>query len=345
MKTIEEIQRQRPERNKSSFLKKIIKLSVVVILLTILVMQNKIDLSAFSFTSQSFFYIALALVLLLIQMFLCIVRFFYLIKGAGFECGFYASISYSMVGQFFSIFAIGNLGGDLVKGYMLGQHLPSKLEAFVIVTFDRLIGLAGLLIITMLASMAMFYKGDILMGGGVGQVLIGIAILCAFFFMMSLCFLWRADTVPAALLQSRPFTGKALLIDIIQAVLYYKGKWKVLSLSLFLSIASQLFTAAAVWCCALALLGLDAPTFSKTLFASTAGFLANLAPLPAGGIGAGELAFAGAINLLQNQSVHAAISWANIFLLFRFVLIACSFWGLFFYLSDFGKKPNKRGRR
>ncbi len=84
---------------------------------------------------------------------LCTLRWSLLIKAQGFPVPMARLGALYLVGHFFNTFLPGATGGDLVKAYYAARESPErKTEAVTTVFIDRMIGLLGLIVLTVLVT-------------------------------------------------------------------------------------------------------------------------------------------------------------------------------------------------
>jgi uncharacterized protein (TIRG00374 family) len=70
------------------------------------------------------------------------------------------------VGLFFNLFLLGAVGGDLVKAYYVSHHSPkTRAESIITVLVDRIIGLLGLVWLSMVAMLVCLVSGYRIEGG------------------------------------------------------------------------------------------------------------------------------------------------------------------------------------
>jgi uncharacterized protein (TIRG00374 family) len=80
---------------------------------------------------------------------LCTLRWKLLLDARGLHLSMLKTLQLYFVGHFFNAFLFGATGGDVVKAWFVTREIPGhKTEAVSTVALDRLIGLAGLVILT-----------------------------------------------------------------------------------------------------------------------------------------------------------------------------------------------------
>ncbi len=82
-------------------------------------------------------------------MLLCTLRWKLLLDARGLHLPMLKTLQLYFVGHFFNAFLFGSTGGDVVKAWFVTREVPGqKTEAVSTVALDRLIGLAGLVMLT-----------------------------------------------------------------------------------------------------------------------------------------------------------------------------------------------------
>lgn len=106
-------------------------------------------------------YIIFAIILQLISTSLAAYRWSLIMKALHFDQTFSFYLASYFKGAFFNQALPGSIGGDAVRGLELGSMGYSKKEAFFGIFIDRIVGLAGLLVLNLGANLV---SGDILPG-------------------------------------------------------------------------------------------------------------------------------------------------------------------------------------
>ncbi len=192
------------------------------------------DISASAIASQIReirpFYLILALLGFKACILISTWRWQLLMKSHNIDVCFSHAMGLNYLGMFFNNFMLSITGGDVIKAYYVSKLEHAKrAESATIVFFDRIIGLAGLVLLGGAA---------VLLGSGRQEVLGSLFIvLIAFAFFLLAGFL--AFNKKAA-----RFAGKIVVFEklrrplkrIYEAVYYYKSDKKVLVIALLLSI-------------------------------------------------------------------------------------------------------------
>ena len=98
----------------------------------------------------------LVAVILLTIATLCIaLRWFVLVRALGLAPSLKEIVSLTMVGNFFTTFMPGAIGGDVIKAWYIAGHEPKrKARAISTIVVDRLVGLS---VFALYASLALFF--------------------------------------------------------------------------------------------------------------------------------------------------------------------------------------------
>jgi len=223
-----------------------------------------------------------------------------------------------------SVVLPGMVGGELVR-VALGRSFPKARihELALSVVADRLVGLAGLLLVGMTASLA-FWTGldsDGAAAAHVKMLMLGIMA----FFVLAIGVTGAGATlaphmVAYAAKNQWAARGAALRImaDMAQAVCLYRGKPGVLARALLLSLLVHVLVYSALTLVAVALHMAGSDPWKFTV-AGVLAAVANALPLTPGGIGVGEAAFAQMILWLQPSPV--ILPYATVFLVFRMLTV------------------------
>ncbi len=129
-----------------------------------------------------------------------------------------------------------------------------------------------------------------------------------------------------------PLGGK--LMSMIQSILVYRNHLDALGWAYLISIVSWIFIIISLYFFSNALPLTHQPTIAQIFYTSPIPFLANIIPLPVGGIGVGESAFEYALHLCRISGGQSISGGASIFLMWRFWVIILSLLGLPLYLKS-----------
>ncbi len=204
---------------------------------------------------------AAAVILNLLSALLMAGRWHLLILGAGHRLPFGIVAAYNFLGMFFNQILPGSVSGDVARMWCLGGKHTSWKESAGIILWDRILGLAAL-ILTALVFLPLHYGRA--MGGGTAAAVWG-WLLLAFVFFLSLqhrgllglveragLLAWRKlrpgrESAAAGLflglrkfLTDRPLMLKSILISLVVRVMWLLGAW-ILSLSMGLAVPLSYF--------------------------------------------------------------------------------------------------------
>lgn len=81
------------------------------------------------------------------------VRFIGMLRAQDIRLSLWDGIKLTYAGNFFNFFVFGTTGGDLFKAYYAAQHTPRKVEAVTAVLLDRVVGLFGLILLSIVGML------------------------------------------------------------------------------------------------------------------------------------------------------------------------------------------------
>jgi uncharacterized protein (TIRG00374 family) len=220
----------------------------------------------------------------------------------------------------------GSVGTDALRLYYIGREKPGSTgQAYLSIIVDRLLGLAGLLLLGGLLFVANFaelvnhpqMRGIVLVTAAAGVGLVLLAGLAVGF-----------DRFVS------PWLGKLRLLHRISThisllVHYYSRSLPLVGLSLFISLAIHALTLASLAVLTWALFG-DALSVSQIGLAGVMAALANQIPLTPGGLALGEGTFAYLCHLMD--PINATADYGSVVFLGRLVALAATLPGLFSYV-------------
>lgn len=82
---------------------------------------------------------------------LAVARWRTLIESTGEPAGFWPLFQAFLVGNFFNQFFPSTIGGDVARSWWMREHLGSMTRSLTVVAFDRLLGIAGICFVGLLA--------------------------------------------------------------------------------------------------------------------------------------------------------------------------------------------------
>lgn len=164
-----------------------------------------------------------------------------------------------------------------------------------------------------------------------GEGKVGWAMLACAGFASLACLIVLPSLQPGRTLeraaQRAPFARPVL--SFVQAIIAFRGHSPTLAAALALSLAAQGGSLLTLYLLATTV---SPASFLDVLFAGPAALVANMLPVPGGGLGVGELAFENTLGLCQTVEGARVAGGAQAFLLFRLFLIAAGLLGLPVYL-------------
>lgn len=278
-----------------------------------------------------------AVALCAIAQILTYIRWYLLVAAQGFAFTIHDAIRLGFIGYLFNYVAPGAVGGDLVKGSLIAREQKSRRAiAVATVLLDRIVGLMGL----------------ILLAAGVMQIASPL-VENETFRKLTAPFAWAALALTAGLIfvllpgvsqakfwdrfERVPKVG-GLLKELVVTMRLYQSRWRLVVMSVAMSVVSHAILIASVYFSALAL-GVNVPNFVAHLqLVPPAELVGVLVPLP-GGTGALEGALSEFYGMTVVDGTAAAIKTAkgNGFLaglVYRLVTILVAIAGAGWYLAD-----------
>ena len=254
-------------------------------------------------------------------LFLMAVRWRLLLVASGIRVPFWILVRLHYMAFFFNTFMPGGAGGDIIKAVYVTRHSSQGAEAATMVLIDRVIGMAGLLV---MAGAVVSFNYDELKGVAleIGVVSLALIALFALFFSTAFRRLIRYDAIIERLPRSEVWKRvDAALLGLGQK----KGR---LLAALGLTICLQLIEVVGVWLAGQAL-GLRRASFIHYLAFVPMGYLFNALPLSFGGIGLMEGAY---LKLFRDAGVATATQGFMLGVLARLIVVG---WSLVGALSAF----------
>lgn len=281
------------------------------------------DRSWFAFTVDWHWLITAAGVLLL-QNVIIVLRWQYLLKLAGIKLSFFEAFSLTMQGLFFMLFIPGGAAsGDLIKIALVIKDCDAqkRFNAGASVLIDRLSGVAGLLLLTLLFSLYLLFFNDgeslVLfhwgMGGLVWACLGAAAITMLFWADYFLRIKWIGAVYGFCNRLLRDFPGR--LLGVI--VLYRKHSGYFVFWCLISGLVTFPLLAAVLICIALGIgLHNELAAVVKGAFCSISyGEFAGMLPLTPGGIGVRDAVYKEFFHLFgieQSASTLIALIYSSV---------------------------------
>ncbi|MEK2646351.1 lysylphosphatidylglycerol synthase transmembrane domain-containing protein [Bdellovibrio sp. BCCA] len=271
---------------------------------------------------------ALALFLVLLNLFFASERWRILIRSQGMTAHPWSVFKLSLIGTFFNFAMPGGVGGDVIKAYYFTRENPgSKVVAVTSVLMDRVLGLFAMVL---LALVVMVYDINHIMKTPALLTLLWFiaGLFVAFVIALSLIFSQKVyqNGGLKRLINKLPLSEK--FMKLYESMHLYGKDGKRFLLVIFLSLVSQ--------ACAITFLYLagsmagfnDVP--AKTYFlVAPLGFMATAIPISPAGVGVGQAAFYFLFNLYTGHPSEIGPTSITAFQVGTFLM---SLWGAFFYL-------------
>lgn len=120
------------------------------------------------FQSLSPWYFGLSLVVYAAAQVIISVRWWLLLRAQSIYIDVPAAVRLFFLGLFYNNFLPGSVSGDLLKAWYVTKHTDKRLEGALSVLVDRVIGLAGLVVMAIFTYL-MFMRGHVAVGAGEGK--------------------------------------------------------------------------------------------------------------------------------------------------------------------------------
>jgi uncharacterized protein (TIRG00374 family) len=268
-----------------------------------------------------------------INIFLNNYRWVLLLRGQGFRVSVKDTLPLTLIGLFFNYAMPGGVGGDIVKGYYLMQDHPERRTAAATsVLIDRLIGLAGMVALSLFAvafNFRMVAARPQLVSLSIGVMLLFLAF--AGFFALAFSQRIYAHWLVEAVLSRLP--GGQTIRRVYEAVHCYRRAmrrfwqaWAVTLISQSISLVFFMLVGTAM--------GFSVPV-SAYVFAVPLGLIATALPISPAGVGVGQVAFSSLFD--WSTGVRSAIG-SNLITAHQIVTFFLSLGGAVFYFRR--RKPD-----
>lgn len=253
-----------------------------------------------------------------------------LIGSAGEAVGFWTLFRAFLVGNFFNQFFPSTIGGDVARSWWIRTHLGSMTRSVAIVTFDRILGIAGICLVGLAAVLV---RPDVLIVLPELKIAAGLllATLVALYLVVCPGFAHAVGAVLPTALRGRT---QDKLSEIAAVSRMLRANWRRLAVALLLSVLLQgiliLYFAALG---EVLELGLTIAQFSVLIPVMN---LCTALPISINGIGIREASlalFGAAFGLTVGQAV--ALAWLFLCVAALYGLLG----GLIFALGRRGQEP------
>jgi uncharacterized protein (TIRG00374 family) len=249
-------------------------------------------------------------------LFLMAVRWRLLLLASGIRVPFWILVRLHYIAFFFSTFLPGGAGGDIIKAVYVAQHSAQKAEAATMVVIDRVVGMAGLLVMAG-GIVLLDYRELSGIAFEVGAVSLALVALFALYFSAWFRRLIRYESI----LEKLPKAEVLQKVD--AALLSLRAKKAELATALALTLALQFLEVIGVYLAGRAL-GLHKPRLSHYVAFVPIGYLFNALPFSFGGIGLMEGAY---LKLFRDAGVATATQGFTLGVLARLIVVGWSLVG------------------
>ncbi|HPS55761.1 MAG TPA: lysylphosphatidylglycerol synthase transmembrane domain-containing protein [Sedimentisphaerales bacterium] len=250
--------------------------------------------------SMNLWFFGAALGLYFLSQLIFVFRWYILLYVQGIRIGYWAAVRLHFLGLFYNNCLPSSVGGDFLRAWYVTKHTDKKLEAFLSVFVDRVVGLMGIFLMAIVcllfvpaeARSGMFdFSGanDATVeqsGFGLKEILLVILVICVFF--AALFSLTRKGRNLAGrlfvLIESK---GLSALKKGHSAIMIYWGKKLALTASLILTFVCQGIFIFGVWLIGREI-GIEADAKYYYIFFPISWLLGTL-PISVGGAGIMEL--------------------------------------------------------
>ena len=305
-----------------------LKFSFAVGLIAWMIINGMLDLSSLSVLAKPE-YLIIFIVLVFLNLGINNARWNCLLKMNDFHLSNMQTFQLTLIGVFFKFVLPGGVGGDVVKGYYLVNGSSGrKTIAATTLLMDRLIGMYGMVLVSVVIVLTRFSK----IRDQPGLHLLS-AVVVSLFFLISVFFAMAFSTS----IKNHPFVesvcrnipGGALIKRIYDAIHSYRSNPKVLLQTLILSFISQFTIILFFWFFA-QISGAPNVSFSVYIFVVPLGLLSTALPVSVAGIGIGQAALYYLYKLYTG--IDSQIG-PNAFTAYQIILLCWGLLGAYLYVT------------
>ncbi|MBI5788747.1 MAG: flippase-like domain-containing protein [Candidatus Schekmanbacteria bacterium] len=209
--------------------------------------------------------------------------------------------SYYFIGMFFNLFMPSTIGGDLIRGHYMSRESDNKTMSYISVIIDRLSGLLGLLINSIIAVFLAYQFG-------IKTKAINLILILLFLSLFSLWLIYNRELWSRFKLLHVIFVRlkiEEVAKKIYEAIYAYKNKKKLAIYLIFLSFVFQFITVVVNYLVALAL-GVNVPFVYFWIFIPLI-CLVTMLPISINGIGLRDISY---ITCFATLGIPAASAFA-----------------------------------
>jgi uncharacterized protein (TIRG00374 family) len=275
---------------------------------------------------QPFVFVSALGLLLLAQVF-GILRWWWLLKGQGFDLAIWDCARLTMIGTFFNTAIPGAVSGDLVKGYYIVKRQPNgrgKTKALATLLLDRILGLGGLITISFAALILNFdtvYSNASL--HPLAVIITPLFLGLLFFYFVVLV---RFEIPQAVFTFINRLPGGNHITKLFESLKVYQNCRGYFLRGVGLSLVIHCMVVSIIVLMARQLGGFELVPFNQFCFLVPFGMLVTAIPVAPAGMGTGHAAFLGLFRLVGAQG------GADLFMAFVSFQIMVSLIGGIFYI-------------
>ncbi len=269
------------------------------------------------------------------------VRLYFILRFFELKLSLKYVFSITYIGYFFNQCLPGGQGGDIFKAIYLIKKYPN-LKKFKLISYlviDRIVGLLALIIVFSISIyfLNIFFRDLI----GLGIILLVITIL--FFFLLFVFIKVKIFKIIIYNLLTFLYLHKISLL-INQAFEFFSNKcvtFKGIFLLLIISISTFIISVISI----ILLDNGEIITFNKIIkiyLVTSITFFSNSIPISFNGLGIGEYIFSKLSNFIFNGNITY---YANLFLIYRIIMVIVSLPGLLLFIVFKNKNINKNYAR
>lgn len=312
-----------------SFFKKIWRPLVAILFLVVLIKKGPMKLEQIQLALSQPRLLGLGLILFLIQFILFAFRWKLFVDQVS-RIDFKTSFKLTLIGQFFSFFIPGGVGGDLVKALELAKdQVTSRATALSTVIADRVLGLFTMILLSSLFLTIEYFSSPFdqlpryLAVSWFLLIVVTIGLLTSPFIVNLLNQFFHGKQSKILLQLNKLINSFSLTFESFRKPgLMFKNS--ILCLLIQLITIFFMFNV-------IKSLGLQPPPFFIFFALCCFGILASAIPLTPAGIGVGQAAFSLLFSVFSQELAEAAVTAVSLFQLFQ--LFFSLFGGLFFSIK------------
>ncbi len=320
----------------------LVKLAITAAAVLFLFSSKKLELSNLSVVPAGWSWIAAAGCLVLSQMLILQVRFWVLLRALGVHVRAGRSISAGFISWFLNATLLGGFGflsSDAVRGAYLIRD-SSDFSAIVGASLlDRIVGLAGLLTVCAIGILIGLRfnveVGDLSLASLTPYALLTLSILAAILLsVMRLSQHVSSGTSPMARVIQAIWRATSSILHATKSIASHRRGIATLIAAYLSAIVTHCLVVLAIFMLGRAIALEYAPSIAQIVFAAPVALLTAILPLPANGLGVGEIAFDSLLRLFPSPDFGPFAGGAALYLSYRIVATVMALAGLPLFLSS-----------